>query len=307
MSEFSMTRQRAAASAVPSLPLPPRQSSRRAEWKIPLHVLGSLIVLAGLGVAAGAAPLLAPHDPIAPNLLARNLPPFWMAGGSLQHPLGTDQVGYDLLSRTLYGARPALFIGLCAAAIGLVLGTVAGVLAGYYRGFVDHAIMMLADAQLSSPFLVIAIAVVAVLGQSVAVLLLLAGLSAWPAIARAVRAQVVSLRGREFVVASRALGARDWWILWCHLLPNLLWLVIVMVTIQLRGLILFEAFLSFLGLGVPPPEPSWGSMIASGRQYLVTAWWIAVIPGIALVLTVVSVSLIGDWLRDVLDPTLRGR
>jgi len=307
MSEISVTGPRATGSAVTSSQPSPRRPPRQITWKIPFHVLASFVVLAMLGFAGVAAPWLAPHDPISPNLLARNLPPFWMAGGTLQHPLGTDQVGYDLLSRTLYGARPALAIGLCAAAIGMLLGTVAGLLAGYYRGFIDHAVMMLADAQLSSPFLVIAIAVVGVLGQSVAVLLLLAGISAWPAFARAVRSQVVSLRGREFVVASQALGARDWWILWRHLLPNLLWLVIVMVTIQLRGLILFEAFLSFLGLGVPPPDPSWGSMIASGRQYLVTAWWIAVIPGVALVLTVVSVSLIGDWLRDVLDPTLRGR
>ncbi len=282
-------------------------ASRRWLQGVPLHILVSVAVVFLLGVVAIAAPWVAPHDPIEPNLLARNRPPFWMEGGSLDHPLGTDQVGYDLLSRTLYGSRPALLIGLCAAVIGLVLGTAAGVLAGYYRGLVDNTIMMLADAQLSSPFLVIAIAVIAVLGQSIVVLLVLAGIGAWPAFARAVRAQVVALREREFVVASRALGAGDGWILLRHLLPNLLWLVIVMVTIQLRGLILFESFLSFLGLGVPPPQPSWGSMIAAGRQYLVTSWWISVVPGMALVMTVVAVSLIGDWLRDVLDPTLRHR
>jgi len=256
-------------------------------------------------VSAAAAPLLAPHDPISPNLMARNRPPFWMASGETEYLLGTDQLGYDLLSRTLFGARPALTIGLSAAAIGLLLGTLAGMVAGYYRGLVDHAVMLLAEAQLASPFLVVAIAVIAVVGQSIWVLVILAGISAWPAVARAVRAQVVSLREREFVMASRALGAGDFWILTRHVLPNLLWLVIVVVTIQLRGLILFEAFLSFLGLGVPPPQASWGSMIDAGRQYLVTSWWISAVPGMALVLTVVSISLIGDWLRDVLDPTLR--
>jgi peptide/nickel transport system permease protein len=229
-----------------------------------------------------------------------------MEGGSLEHPFGTDRLGYDLLSRTIYGARPALQIAATAAVISLVIGTTLGMLAGYLRGVVDAVIMLLVDAQLSTPFIVIAIAAVAAFGQSMTLLIILAGISGWMAFARTIRAQVLSLRGREFIHASHAIGATDTRIITRHLLPNLSSIIIVLVTVQLRALILFEAAMSFLGLGVPPPQPSWGSMISSGRDYLLSAWWISVIPGMALMLTVLSASLIGDWLRDEFDPTLRG-
>ena len=274
--------------------------------RLPLTILLCFAVLAALLLAALLAPLLAPHDPLQQDLMARNLPPAWLSGGRWTHPLGTDQIGYDILSRTLYGARPALGIGAVAAVIGLLLGSGLGLIAGYLRGPADAVIMLLADAQLSTPFLVIAIAAIAAFGRGMLILILLAGISGWMGFARTVRSQVLSLRQREFVVASQASGATTPRILTRHLLPNIGAIVIVLVTIQLRGLILFEASLSFLGLGVPPPQPSWGSMIANGREYLLTAWWISVIPGIALMATILAVSLIGDWLRDVLDPTLRG-
>jgi peptide/nickel transport system permease protein len=238
------------------------------------------------------------------NLLARNLPPVWM-DGSWDHPFGTDQIGYDILSRILWGARPALEIGAVAAIISLGIGTALGLLAGYFRGIFDAVIMLFVDAQLSTPFVVIAIAAVAAFGQSMTILIILAGISSWMGFARTIRAQVLTLRGREFVHASRASGQTDLGILVRHLLPNLSSLVIVLVTIQIRGMILFEASMSFLGLGVPPPHPSWGSMISGGRDYLLSAWWISVIPGFALMLTVIAASFIGDWLRDLLDPSLR--
>jgi peptide/nickel transport system permease protein len=286
--------------------LPAIRTRRGATRRAPLLVIICAVWLFGMVFAAIFAPAIAPHDPLAQNLRARNLPPAWLVGGSWEHPFGTDQIGYDIFSRTLYGARPALQIAAVAAVISLVIGTSLGLLAGYFRGIVDSVIMLLVDAQLSTPFIVIAIAAVAAFGRSMLLLILLAGVSGWMGFARTVRAQVLSLRRREFVQASHAIGATDSRILTRHLLPNITSIVTVLVTVQIRGMILFEASMSFLGLGVPPPAPSWGSMISSGRDYLLTAWWISVMPGIALVGTVLAASLIGDWLRDALDPALRG-
>lgn len=286
----------------------PREGAqvRSRRWKRPkLPILLSLVWLLGITVAALLAGPLSPESPTKQNLRARNVPPFWMSDGSWDHPLGTDQVGYDVLSRLLFGARPALEIGATAAVISLIIGTLLGLTAGYFRGPLDTAIMMLADAQLSLPFIVIALAAVAAFGQSMLLLIVLAGISSWMGFARTVRSQVLTLRRTEFVTASQAAGGSSLHVLFRHLLPNLSSLIIVLVTIQIRGMILFEASMSFLGLGVPPPQPSWGSMISSGRDYLLNSWWISVVPGIALMLTVLSASRIGDWLRDTLDPNLR--
>lgn len=293
-----------AAVSAPAATLQPRRRSSR--WRMNWVVRACFAWLLLLGVVAIFASVLAPHDPLKQNLMTRNIPPIWMSEGSWDHPLGTDQIGYDILSRIIYGAQPSLEIGLIAAAIGLVAGTTLGLIAGYFRGLPDAIIMLLADTQLSTPFLVIAIAAVAAFGQSMLILIVLAGISGWMGFARTIRAQVMTLRNREFVLASKALGAGSWQILWRHLLPNISSTIIVLVTISFRGLILFEASMSFLGLGVPPPHPAWGSMISNGRDYLLSSWWISVFPGIALMLTVLAVSFIGDWLRDVLDPTLNG-
>lgn len=257
-----------------------------------------MLVLAVLG------PAITPYDPLRQNLMTRNVPPVWLEGGSWAHVFGTDQIGYDVLSRVMVSVRPTLIIGGLASLLALVAGTALGLVAGYFRGPADGLIMLLADSQLSIPYLVIAIAAVAAFGQSITILIVLAGLSGWMGFARTVRASVLTLRAQDFVVSSRALGAGNFRILHRHILPNIASTVIVLITIQFRSLILFEAALSFLGLGVPPPQPSWGSMINGGRDYLLSAWWISVVPGIALMLTVLTVSTIGDWLRDVLDPTL---
>lgn len=279
---------------------------RRLRWPhIPPTVVLSLIWVGVLILLTVLGPVITPHDPLRQNLMTRNVPPVWLDGGSWDHVFGTDQIGYDILSRVMVSVRPTLIIGGLASLIALVAGTVLGLVAGYFRGAADGLIMLLADSQLSIPTLVIAIAAVAAFGQSIAILIVLAGLSGWMGFARTVRASVLSLRSQDFVVASRALGAGDLRILRHHILPNIASTVIVMITIQFRSLILFEAALSFLGLGVPPPQPSWGSMINGGRDYLLSAWWISVVPGIALMLTILTVSLIGDWIRDVLDPTLR--
>lgn len=272
-----------------------------------MPIIVSIAFLALIGFAALFAPALAPHDPIVPSFGDRNRPPIGMEGGGTNHLLGTDNIGHDILSRLLYGARVSLGIGLLAALIGTVLGSVLGIVAGYFKGLPEWLLMLAVDAQLATPFLVVAIAVVAVVGKSIPVLIALAGFSGWPLFARACRASVMSLRGREFVVAARALGASDGRILARHILPNLGATILVIATIDLRRVILFEASVSFLGLGVQPPQPSWGSMVERGREYLNTAWWIAVVPGMALMTTILALSLVGDWVRDALDPTLRSK
>jgi peptide/nickel transport system permease protein len=283
----------------------PLTTRRRRTWRIPPVVAVCLAILVLLVLAAIFAPLIAPHDPVKQSLGTRNRPPAWIAGGTTVHLFGTDNLGYDILSRVIFGARISLGIGVLATIIGTVLGTALGLIAGFFRGPVEWVIMLAVDAQLATPFLVIAIAVIAAFGKGLPILILLAGVSGWMLFARACRSSVLSLREREFVSAARALGATDWRILLRHILPNLWSIILVIITIDLRRIILFEATMSFLGLGVQPPQPSWGSMIDKGREYLGTAWWISLFPGLALMLTILAVSLVGDWLRDALDPTLR--
>lgn len=283
----------------------PQHAGRRWRWRVPPVVTVCMVVLALFALAAIFAPLIAPHDPIKQSLINRNKPPAWLPGGSTTYLLGTDNLGYDIFSRILHGARVSLGIGLIATLIGTLLGTALGLIAGFFRGPLDWLIMLAVDAQLATPFLVIAIAAIAAFGKGLPILIALAGVSGWMLFARACRSTVLSLREREFVTAARALGATDIRVAARHILPNLWSIILVIVTIDLRRIILFEATLSFLGLGVQPPQPSWGSMIDKGREYLGTAWWISLFPGLALMLTILSVSLIGDWLRDALDPTLR--
>jgi len=272
---------------------------------VPPLIAICLAFLILLTLSAIFAPLLTAQDPLKQSLAIRNRPPAWVTGGSTAHLFGTDNLGYDIFSRVLYGARISLGIGAIATIIGALIGTGAGLIAGFFRGPAEWLIMLFVDAQLATPFLVIAIAVIAAFGKGLPILIALAGISGWMLFARACRSTVLSLREREFVSAARALGATNGRILFRHILPNIWSVILVIVTIDLRRIILFEATLSFLGLGVQPPQPSWGSMIDKGREYLDTAWWISVFPGAALMLTVLAVSLVGDWLRDELDPTLR--
>jgi peptide/nickel transport system permease protein len=278
--------------------------------RIPPVVWLCAVVLVAMGLAALLAPLFAPRDPTDQSLMLRLKPPIWLADGEPGYILGTDEVGRDILSRMIYGARISLSVGLIGVLIGSILGTVLGMLAGYFSGPVDEIIMLLADMQLAFPFILLAIAIIAVLGPDPAgtlpwKLIVIVGISGWMTYARVCRGVVLTLKEREFVQSVRALGGSDNRILFRHILPNILSPVIVLATLDLARLIILESTLSFLGLGVQPPAPSWGGMLGQGRQYLDTAWWLSTFPGMAIMLTTLAISRGGDWVRDVLDPTLR--
>ncbi len=270
----------------------------------PVNLIALLFVLFVL-FAAIFAPWLAPFDPTAQSLRLRLKPPVWLAGSEAGHLLGTDALGRDMLSRIIFGARVSLLVGFTAVLLQTLIGVSAGLLAGYYGGFVDNTLMRIADIQQAIPFLVLVVAVAAVMGPSLFNTILILGITGWVTYGRVVRAQVLSLMQQEYVTASQALGGKDHRVMLHHLLPNLIAPVTVVGTLTVSSMILVEASLSFLGLGVPPPTPTWGGMVADGRNYLVTAWWVSVTPGIAVFLTVLAINLVGDWLREVLDPTLR--
>jgi peptide/nickel transport system permease protein len=270
------------------------------------------LALAGVGfvaalmLVAAAAPWVAPHDPVRQSLRARLSAPTLQAADGRAHPLGTDHLGRDVLSRAIYGARVSLVVGLAAIMVGGILGATLGIAAGYRGGWLDTAIMTVADAQLAFPFILLAIGIIAVLGPSFPTLVVVIGLSGWPGYARVLRGQVLVLRSREFVDAVQALGGTAGRIVARHIVPNVLSSLVVIGTLELARSIVLEATLSFLGLGIQPPTPSWGGMVQEGREYLDSAWWISTFPGLVLMLTSVAVSRTGDWLRDLLDPTLRG-
>ena len=258
-----------------------------------------------LGLVAVAAPWLSPHDPVRQSLRGRLAAPTLEGADGRAHPLGTDHLGRDVLSRTLYGARVSLLVGFAAVAVGGVVGGALGILAGYRGGWTDSVVMTVADAQLAFPFVLLAIGIIGVLGPSFPTLVAVIGLSGWVDYARVLRSQVLVLRSREFVDAILALGGAVPRIVARHILPNVLSTLVVIATLQLARAIVLEATLSFLGLGIQPPTPSWGGMIQEGREYLDSAWWISIFPGCLLLLTSLVVSRSGDWLRDLLDPTLR--
>ena len=266
-------------------------------------LLGLAVILTS-AVLAMLAPVLAPDDPARNDLLARLTPPAWMAGGSWAHPLGTDTLGRDVVSRLLYGARVSLVVGLSAVVLAGVLGVLLGLVSGYYGGRLDDALMRLGDVQLAFPALVLAIAVLAVVGSGLGNVVLVLGVTGWVTYARIARGETLSLRHREFVEGARALGARDGGILWRHVLPNVLPSITVVATFSVARTIIAEASLSFLGLGIPPPAPSWGAMLDEGRNYLTTGWWLALFPGLAILAVVLGINVVGDWLRDTLDPRL---
>jgi peptide/nickel transport system permease protein len=280
----------------------PRIGGRRVPW-ITLAGVGFVLLVA---VVAAAAPWLAPADPIRQSLRGRLSPPTLEGADGRAHLLGTDHLGRDVLSRVIYGSRVSLTVGFCAVVIGGLLGSTLGILAGFSSGRIDGIIMTIADAQLAFPFILLAIGIIAVLGPSFPTLIAVIGLSGWVSYARILRSQVLSLRSREFVEAIQALGGSVLRIVLRHVVPNVLSSIVVVATLELARSIVLEATLSFLGLGIQPPTPSWGGMIQEGRDYLDTAWWIATCPGIILMLTSVVVSRTGDGLRDLLDPTLRG-
>jgi peptide/nickel transport system permease protein len=280
----------------------PRVGGRR----VPGLTLAGAGFVVLLGVVAVAAPWLAPQDPLRQSLRGRLHAPTLEGSDGRAHLLGTDHLGRDVLSRVIYGSRVSLTVGFAAVAIGGVLGSVLGILAGFGGGRVDGAIMTVADAQLAFPFVLLAIGIIAVLGPSFPTLIVVIGLSGWVSYARILRSQVLVLRSREFVEAIRALGGSVIRVVLRHVLPNVLSSIVVVATLELARSIVLEATLSFLGLGIQPPTPSWGGMVQEGRDYLDSAWWISTFPGIVLMVTSIVVSRTGDGLRDLLDPTLRG-
>lgn len=263
-----------------------------------------VVVLAIVLALALLAPFIVPHDPAAQDLLSRLLPPLARSDVGF-HVLGTDALGRDLLSRLIMGARVSLLVGVASVAVSALLGVTIGLIAGYDDARIGRWLMGLADIQLAVPFLVLILAVIAVLGPSLFNLILVLGAAHWVQYARVVRAETLALREREFVQAAQALGARTIRILARHLLPNLTSSIIVISSLMVARMILYEASLSFLGLGVPARIPTWGAMIADGRSYMGTSWWVAAIPGLAIFITVVAINLVGDRLRDLLDPKLR--
>lgn len=281
-----------------------RAAPRTRRW--PWFVLGAGVFLGVLAAVAVAAPWLAPHNPERGSLRARLSPPTHQAGDGRTYLLGTDHLGRDVLSRILYGTRVSLVVGFAAVAVGGLVGGVLGLLAGFRGGWLDEVVMTVADAQLAFPFILLAIGIIAVLGPSFPNLIVVVGLSGWVTYARVIRSQVLALRRREFVDAIVALGGSLPRVVLRHILPNVASTLMVIATLELARAIVLEATLSFLGLGIQPPTPSWGGMIHEGREYLDTAWWISVFPGLILMLTSLVVSRTGDWLRDLLDPTLRG-
>lgn len=273
--------------------------------RLPLIV--AAVVLLSVAVLAAAAPIVSPHDPLRQNFFDRLKPPFWMEGGSTEYLLGTDALGRDMLSRILHGARTSLTVGALAVLLGGAVGVALGLLAGYLQGPIDTVLGRLADIQQTLPFIVLILAVVAAVGPSKLNLILVLGIGSWVYYYRLVRGEVQSVRERPYVEAAIAIGASKGRILLRHVLPNVLPSVIIAVTLYVPHVILYEAALSFLGLGVPPPEPTWGRIIAEGREYVETAWWISVLPGLVLMATVLAVNTLGEWLRDHLDPLQRGR
>lgn len=239
---------------------------------------------------------VAPYDPYKINVYKVLTPP------SKEHPFGTDELGRDVFSRVVYGARVSLEVGFLAMGIAIFTGTILGAIAGYYGGWIDTIIMRLVDVMLAFPTLFLILAVVAVLEPSIYIIMVVIGLTGWMDVARLVRAEVLSLKEREFVLAARAIGASAGRVIFKHILPNAIYPVIVAATFSVGGAILIESGLSFLGLGIQPPEPSWGGILSVGKDYITVAWWLSLFPGVAIFLTVLSFNLLGEALRDAIDP-----
>jgi len=267
--------------------------------------LFGLIAVAVVIATALAAPWISPFDPIAQDIGNRLKPPGWQDGIGRLHPLGTDHLGRDLLARVIFGAQPALLVASAAVMISGVLGMATGLVGGYFGGRIDDVLMRLADIQLAFPFILLAIAVIGVLGPSLPTIIIVIGVSSWVVYARVVRATVLTLREREFVQAAHALGGNDRRILIFHILPNAFAPWLVVATLDMARVIVIESALSFLGLGVQPPAPTWGGMLADGRVYITPSWWLATFPGLAILVTVLGINLFGDGLRDTLDPRLK--
>jgi peptide/nickel transport system permease protein len=267
---------------------------------VPLALLTFLLV-----IPAVFAPLIAPYDPLKGSLANRLRPPVWQQGGSIDYPLGTDKLGRDILSRLIYGARVSLAVSLAAIVVGGILGTALGLISGYCGGRVDAVIMRLVDISLSFPTILVALVLVAAVGPSFATVIIVVVVFLWARYARLVRGETLSIKERDFIARARVAGASPARIMGRYIFPNVVNSLVVLATLQVGYVILLESTLSFLGAGLPRPTPAWGLMIADGRELIVTAWWVSMFPGLAIMLTVLALNLLGDWLRDHLDPKLR--
>jgi len=267
-------------------------------------LIGSIIVLIVI-LSALLAPFISPYDPNESDLSKRLLPPSWEEGGNQEHFLGTDHLGRDILSRIIYGTRISLIVGIVTVLISGIFGTILGLIGGYYRGFIDSFLMRLTEIQLAFPFILLALAIMAVLGPGLKNVILVLSITGWVMYTRLVRGEVLLIRELEYVQATKALGQKSRKIIFKHILPNVFPTIIVVGTLRIANMIIAEASLTFLGLGVESSIPTWGSMLADGRNYITSAWWVAAFPGIAIMLTVLGINLLGDWLRDVLDPRLK--
>jgi len=294
------------AVAPPFDELAPASSMRvfRRMWNLRLGVIGGLIIL-GVIFTAVFCPILAPSDPYQQDLVNRLKPPLWMEKSLKGHLLGTDYLGRDLLSRIMYGTRVSLVVGVCAVLLQVLIGVSLGLLAGYYAGKLDSVISFLVNCMMGFPFILLAMSLVAVLGPSLENIIVALGLTGWPVFTRVTRIETFRLREREFVLAAMTQALSTARILSRHILPNLLPSLLVLGTVEVARAIIQESLLSFLGLGIKPPTPSWGTMLAEGRNYMLLQWWLAAFPGAAIFLSALGIHLLGDALRDLVDPHLR--
>ncbi len=267
-------------------------------------VLSAAIIVI-LTFVAITAPWIVPHDPLDSVLLERNVPPAWYEEGTMKYPLGKDPIGRDVLSRLIMGTRISLMIVAVSMIVGTVVGTGLGLIAGFKGGIIDEVIMRAVDIWFGIPFILVALIIAVVVGPGLTTMMGLLALASFGGFVRQVRAEVLSLKERDYVALARVAGASTTRILMVHILPGVSSTVMVIATMSTGGLILAESFLSFVGAGVPPPTPTWGAMVADGRGYMRDAWWITVVPGVAILITVMSLNFLGDWLRDKLDPRLR--
>ncbi|MET3942377.1 peptide/nickel transport system permease protein [Paenibacillus sp. PvP094] len=264
-------------------------------------MLGSVLVLLVVLIAI-CAPLLTSHDPAAVDPLNRLKPPAWLDGGASEHWLGTDNLGRDMWSRIVYGARVSLIVGMGAVIVSGVIGAILGLLSGFYGKWLDAVIMRVGDAFMAIPTILFMLVVMAIVGPGITTLIFVIGVTNWVPFTRIVRSEVLSIKERDFVHAARSIGAKNGRLIVKHILPNILSSFIVICGMNVGTTIIMEASLSFLGLGIKPPDVSWGGMLSDGRQYVATSWWVATFPGLAITFTVLGVIFLGDWLRDVLDP-----
>ena len=267
--------------------------------------LVSLLIISVMVICAVFAPLLAPPDPTSGALTDRNIPPAWYPNGSLDHLLGTDALGRDVLSRIIYGSRISLMVAAIVLSCGAIGGTIFGLVSGWFGGVVDEIAQRFVEFTLAIPFILVALVVVIVLGQSTVVVVALLVVFSWNGFSRLVRGQALQLKGMDYVKLAKIAGAGTPRILFHHILPGVSNTVFVLISLRVGSLILTESVLSYLGVGIPPPTPAWGLMVAEGKEYVTTAWWITLFPGVAIFLVVLAFNFLGDWLQDRLDPRLR--